>query len=92
MGLKLCWIYIRSEWYYRWMFETRLIQYLEQPFFKSYSLVLALWINFSHLFIGFMHTHLHYISWRLLGMGISLSFHLNLVHERGILWEECCLH
>jgi hypothetical protein len=24
-GLKLCWIYIRIGWYYKWMFETCLI-------------------------------------------------------------------
>jgi len=33
-----------------------LIQYFEQPFFKSYSFLLAPWINFSHLFISFTHT------------------------------------
>jgi len=75
-----------------WMFEKCLIQYFEQPFFKSCNLVLTLWINFSHLFVSFMCTHLHYISRRLLGMGISLSFHLSLIHDKGILWEECCLH
>jgi hypothetical protein len=25
MGLKLCWIYIQSRWYYKWMFGTHLI-------------------------------------------------------------------
>jgi hypothetical protein len=88
MGLKLCWIYIQSGWYYRWMFETRLIQYLKQPFFKSCGFLLAPWIIFSNLFIGFMHAHLHYISQKCLGMGISLSFHSSLEHNRGILWKE----
>jgi len=32
-----------------------------------------------------MHAHFHHISWRLLGMGISLSFHPNLVHDSGSL-------
>jgi hypothetical protein len=91
MGLELCWIYIWSGWHYRWMFETRLIQFFEQPFFRSCDFLLAFWISFSHLFIGFMHAHLHYVFQRLLGRGISLSFHLSLVHNRGILWEECCL-
>ncbi len=57
MGLKLCWIYIQSGWYYIWMFETRLVQYFEQPFFRSYSLLLTPWISFSHLFISFTHAH-----------------------------------
>jgi len=65
---------------------------LEQPFFKSCNLVLAPWINFSYFLVSFMHTHLHYISQRFLNMGISLSFHLSLVHDREILWEECRLH
>ncbi len=30
-------MYIGSMWYYKWMFETRLIQYFEQPFFKNCS-------------------------------------------------------
>jgi hypothetical protein len=30
--------------------------------------------------------------WRLLDTKISLSFHLNIVHDTRILWEECCLH
>ncbi len=92
MGLKLCWIYIQNAWYYRWMFEMRLIQYFKHPFFKSCSLLLTPWIIFSHLFVDFMHAHLHYISSRLLGTRISLSFHLSLVHDMGIFWEECCLY
>jgi hypothetical protein len=56
------------------MFEMHLIQYFEQPFFKSYNLLLAPWFNFFHLLVNFMNAHLHYISQRFLGMGISLSF------------------
>jgi len=42
-----------------------LVQYLEHPFFRSYGLLLTPWINFSHLFVDFMHTHLQYIFRRL---------------------------
>jgi hypothetical protein len=62
-----------------------LIQYFEQPFFKSYNILLTPWISFSHLFIDFIYAHLHYIFRRLLSMGIWLSFHLSLVHDKGIL-------
>jgi hypothetical protein len=31
------------------------IQYIKQPFFRRCDLLSAPWINFSHLFIGFMH-------------------------------------
>jgi len=61
-------------------------------FFKNCNFVLTPWINSSHLFINFMHTHFHYIFQKLLDIGISQSFHLNLVHDKGILWEECCPH
>ncbi len=74
------------------LFETCLIQCFEQPFFNSCGLLLAPWINFSHLFIDFIHVHLHYIFRKLLGIGISLSFHPSLVYDKGIFWGECCLH
>jgi hypothetical protein len=59
---------------------------------NHFSRVVAPWISFSHLFVDFMHVDLRYISLSLLGIGISLSFHLSLVHDKGIFWEECCLH
>jgi hypothetical protein len=74
------------------MFETCLIQYFKESFFKSCDLVLAPWIKFFHFFISFTHTHLHYISQKLLNMGISWSFHLNMVHDKRILWEKCYLY
>jgi hypothetical protein len=92
IGLELCWTYIQSGWYYRWMSETCLIQYFDDPIFKSCGFLLTPWISFSHLFIGFMHVHFHYIFQRFLGTGISLSFYPSLVHSKGILLEECCLH
>jgi hypothetical protein len=67
------------------MSKMLLIQYFKRPFFKSYSFLLTPWINFSHLFVNFMHAHFHYISCRLLNTRISLSFHLNLVHDKGSL-------
>jgi hypothetical protein len=83
IGLELCWIYIRNGWYYRWMFETCWILYFEQPSWRSCGLLLTPWIHSSHLFIIFMHDHLHYIFQRFLGMEILLSFHLSLVHNEG---------
>jgi len=91
-GLEPCWIYIRNGWYYRWMFKMHLIQYFAHPFFKSCDFLLVPCIKFSHLFVSFMHTHLHYISQKLFSTKISLSFHLSLVHDKGIFWEGCCLH
>jgi len=85
-GVKTMLVYIRSGWYCRWMFETCLIQYFEQLFLRICGFLQTPWIKFSHLFIGFMHTHLHYIYRRLLGMKISFEFHLNLVNNRGMLW------
>jgi len=41
-------------------------------------------IDFSHLFVDFMHAHFHYIFRKLyLSMGISLSFHPSLIHNMG---------
>jgi hypothetical protein len=37
------------------MFKTCLIQYFKQQFFRNFGLVLAPWINFSHLFVSFTH-------------------------------------
>jgi hypothetical protein len=30
--------------------------------------------------------------WKFLGTGITMSFHPGLVHNKRILWVECCLH
>jgi hypothetical protein len=62
MGLKLCWIYIRSGLYYSWMFKMCLIMYFKHPFFRSCGFVSTPWISFSHLFISFTHAHFHSIS------------------------------
>jgi len=35
----------------------RLVQYLEQSFFRSYSVLSTPWISFSHLFVSFTHAH-----------------------------------
>jgi len=66
------------------LFETCLIQYFEQPFFNSCGLLPAPWINFSHLFVDFIHVHLHNIFRRLLSIRTSLSFHPSLVYDKGI--------
>jgi len=65
-------------------------QYFKHSFFKSCDFLLVTCIKKFHLFVSIMHVHLHYISQGFLS--IKISFHLSRVHDRGILWEGCCLH
>ncbi len=75
-------LYVGVRNVFNLIFQT----FISQNFFISTS-----WINFVHLFISFTHIHFHYIFQMFLNFKILQPFHSNLIHDRKILWEECCL-